>query len=225
MLAHADVKQQQPELPDHVGITGPFSGPYADPGSAIRERGGSSPSTTSMQPAASTPQIAALPEDDTWMPRQACRRLKAAQREHSWDRRRYCSVAIDPRSDTLHRTATSFITAESATRSSTEQGYDTSFAWSAVTIGSARGRELHEGLAQGRQDAIMARQHHVRQKAWTTRPSSGSVHRHDGDVLRRDHTRPEGLTAALEKSHTKPDVLFYTGYYPEFGLLAKDTSL
>jgi len=118
-----------PSGPINVGITGPFSGPYADPGSAIRNAGQLAIDDINAAGGINGRKLVAVPEDDAC---DAQTGVQAAQKLLNESIVAivggYCSGASIPESDTLHRNGDlPFITAASSNPKFTEQGYDNVF--------------------------------------------------------------------------------------------------
>lgn len=209
-----------------VGITGPYSGPYADPGSAIRDAGLLAIDDINAAGGINGRKLQALPEDD------ACDAQTGVQAAEKLLTEGivaivggYCSGASIPESDTLHRNGDlPFITAASSNPLFTEQGYDDVFRMvsrddqEAPADVSFIQQWLHAtkiaimddnstyglGLANSAKQAALA---------------LGMT------VTYFDAITPgeKDYTAALEKvATTGPDALLYSGYYPEYGLLAKE---
>jgi ABC-type branched-subunit amino acid transport system substrate-binding protein len=215
-----------PSSPINVGITGPFSGPYADPGSAIRNAGQLAIDDINAAGGINGRKLAAVPEDDAC---DAQTGVQAAQKLLNESIVAivggYCSGASIPESDTLHRNGDlPFITAASSNPKFTEQGYDNVFRMVSRDDAEAPADVsfMKDWLKAGR-IAIMhdntTYAKGVADSAKQAAQSSGMT------VTYFDAITPgqKDYTAALEKvATTTPDVLFYTGYYPEFGLLAKE---
>jgi len=170
------------------------------------------------------PQMQRFPRTTPAMPRQRAGGSEAAQQSIvASSARVLLGCNRSPRGDTLHRNGTSrFITAASSNPKFTEQGYGHVFRMSAVTMRSARGRELHEGLAQAGKD---------RDHAPTTprTPRRGRLGQAGAQSTGMTVTYFDAITQARrlhrgprKVATTKPDVLFYTGYTRMFGLLAKE---
>src|SRR5437667_1580969 len=115
--------------PINVGITGPFTGPYADPGIAIRNAGELAISDINAAGGINGRKLQAVPEDD------ACDAQQGTQAAEKLLTEKivaivggYCSGASIPESDILHRSGDlPFITAASSNPKFTEQGYDNVF--------------------------------------------------------------------------------------------------
>jgi branched-chain amino acid transport system substrate-binding protein len=215
-----------PGSPINVGITGPFSGPYADPGSAIRNAGQLAIDDINAAGGISGRKLQALPEDDAC---DAQTGVQAAQKLLNQSIVAivggYCSGASIPESDTLHRNGDlPFITAASSNPKFTEQGYDNVFRMVSRDDQEAPADVsfMHDFL-KANKIAIM---HDNTTYAKGVADSAKQAAQSTGmTVTYFDAITPgqKDYTAALEKvATTSPDVLFYTGYYPEFGLLAKE---
>jgi branched-chain amino acid transport system substrate-binding protein len=215
-----------PGSPINVGITGPFSGPYADPGSAIRNAGPLAIDDINAAGGINGRKLQALPEDDAC---DAQTGVQAAQKLLNESIVAivggYCSGASIPESDTLHRNGDlPFITAASTNPKFTDQGYDNVFRMVSRDDQEAPADVsfMHDFLKAGK-IAIM---HDNTTYAKGVADSAKQAAQASGmTVTYFDAITPgqKDYTAALEKvATTTPDVLFYTGYYPEFGLLAKE---
>jgi branched-chain amino acid transport system substrate-binding protein len=215
-----------PGSPINVGITGPFSGPYADPGSAIRNAGQLAIDDINAAGGINGRKLQALPEDDAC---DAQTGVQAAQKLLNESIVAivggYCSGASIPESDTLHRNGDlPFITAASTNPKFTDQGYDNVFRMVSRDDQEAPADVsfIHDFLKASK-IAIM---HDNTTYAKGVADSAKQAAQASGmTVTYFDAITPgqKDYTAALEKvATTTPDVLFYTGYYPEFGLLAKE---
>ncbi len=212
--------------PINVGITGPFSGPYADPGSAIRNAGQLAIDDINAAGGINGRKLQALPEDDTC---DAQTGVQAAQKLLNESIVAivggYCSGASIPESDTLHRNGDlPFITAASSNPKFTEQGYDNVFRM--VSRDDAEAPADVSFMKDWLKAGKIAIMHDNTTYAKGVADSAKQAAQSTGmTVTYFDAITPgqKDYTAALEKvATTKPDVLFYTGYYPEFGLLAKE---
>jgi len=212
--------------PINVGITGPFSGPYADPGSAIRNAGQLAIDDINAAGGINGRKLQALPEDDTC---DAQTGVQAAQKLLNESIVAivggYCSGASIPESDTLHRNGDlPFITAASSNPKFTEQGYDNVFRM--VSRDDAEAPADVSFMKDWLKAGKIAIMHDNTTYAKGVADSAKQAAQSTGmQVTYFDAITPgqKDYTAALEKvATTKPDVLFYTGYYPEFGLLAKE---
>jgi ABC-type branched-subunit amino acid transport system substrate-binding protein len=209
-----------------VGITGPFTGPYADPGSAIRNAGELAIEDINASGGVNGRQLQAVAEDD------ACDAQQGTQAAEKLLTEGiiaivggYCSGASIPESDILHRSGDlPFITAASSNPKFTDQGYDNVFrmvsrddaeapadvSFMKDWLKASKIAILHDNTTYAKGVADSAKQ---------AAAASGVT------VTYFDAITPgqKDYTAALVKiGTTNPDVLFYTGYYPEFGLLAKE---
>src|SRR6266576_2292779 len=211
--------------PINVGITGPFTGPYADPGIAIRNAGELAIADINAAGGIKGRQLKAFNADD------ACDAQQGVQAAQKLLTQKiiaivggYCSGASIPESDTLHRNGDlPFITAASSNPKFTEQGYDNVFRMVSRDDQEAPADVsfMHDFL-KANKIAIMhdntTYAKGVADSAKQAAQSSGMT------VTYFDAITPgqKDYTASLVKvGSTHPDVLFYTGYYPEFGLLAK----
>src|SRR5205807_313108 len=108
-----------------VGITGPFTGAYADPGTAIRNAGELAIADINAAGGINGRMLQGVPEDD------ACDAQQGTQAAEKLLTQGiiaivggYCSGASIPESDILHRTGDlPFITAASSNPKFTEQGF------------------------------------------------------------------------------------------------------
>jgi len=215
-----------PSSPISVGITGPFSGPYADPGSAIRNAGQLAIDDINASGGINGRKLQALPEDDAC---DAQTGVQAAQKLLNESIIAivggYCSGASIPESDTLHRNGDlPFITAASSNPKFTEQGYDNVFRM--VSRDDAEAPADVSFMKDWLKASKIAIMHDNTTYAKGVADSAKQAAQSSGmTVTYFDAITPgqKDYTAALEKvATTGPDVLFYTGYYPEFGLLAKE---
>jgi ABC-type branched-subunit amino acid transport system substrate-binding protein len=215
-----------PTSPIYVGITGPFSGPYADPGSAIRNAGQLAIDDINSAGGINGRKLQAVPEDDAC---DAQTGVQAAQKLLNESIVAivggYCSGASIPESDTLHRNGDlPFITAASSNPKFTEQGYDNVFRM--VSRDDAEAPADVSFMKDWLKASKIAIMHDNTTYAKGVADSAKQAAQSTGmTVTYFDAITPgsKDYTSALEKvATTKPDVLFYTGYYPEFGLLAKE---
>jgi ABC-type branched-subunit amino acid transport system substrate-binding protein len=215
-----------PTSPINVGITGPFSGPYADPGSAIRNAGQLAIDDINAAGGINGRKLQAVPEDDAC---DAQTGVQAAQKLLNESIVAivggYCSGASIPESDTLHRNGDlPFITAASSNPKFTEQGYDNVFRM--VSRDDAEAPADVSFMKDWLKASKIAIMHDNTTYAKGVADSAKQAAQSSGmTVTYFDAITPgqKDYTAALEKvATTSPDVLFYTGYYPEFGLLAKE---
>ena len=212
--------------PIKIGITGPFTGAYADPGIAIRNAGQMAVDEVNKAGGVNGRQLQVFAEDDACDAQQG---TQAAQKLLTdgilINIGGYCSGASIPESDVFHRSGDiPFITAASSNPKFTEQGYDNVYRMVARDDAEAPAdiSFIHDFL-KGNKVAILhdnttyAKGLADAGKAAAT--SSGMT------VTYFDAITPgqKDYTSALTKiGTTNPDVLWYTGYYPEFGLLAKE---
>jgi ABC-type branched-subunit amino acid transport system substrate-binding protein len=215
-----------PTSPINVGITGPFSGPYADPGSAIRNAGQLAIDDINAAGGINGRKLVAVPEDDAC---DAQTGVQAAQKLLNESIVAivggYCSGASIPESDTLHRNGDlPFITAASSNPKFTEQGYDNVFRMVSRDDAEAPADVsfMHDFLKAGKIAIMHDNTTYAKGVADSAKQAASAA---GMTVTYFDAITPgqKDYTAALEKvATTSPDVLFYTGYYPEFGLLAKE---
>jgi len=215
-----------PSSPINVGITGPFSGPYADPGSAIRNAGQLAIDDINAGGGINGRKLQAFPEDDAC---DAQTGVQAAQKLLNQGIVAivggYCSGASIPESDTLHRNGDlPFITAASSNPKFTEQGYDNVFRMVSRDDAEAPADVsfMHDFLHANKIAIMHDNTTYAKGVADSAKQAASAA---GMTVTYFDAITPgqKDYTAALEKvATTAPDVLFYTGYYPEFGLLAKE---
>jgi len=209
-----------------VGITGPFTGPYADPGSAIRNAGELAIEDINAAGGINGRMLQAVAQDDACDAQQG---TQAAEKLLTLGIVAivggYCSGASIPESDILHRSGDlPFITAASSNPKFTEQGYDNVFrmvsrddAEAPADVSFMKDWLKAKSIAIMHDNTTYAKG--VADSAKTAAAAAGVT------VTYFDAITPgqKDYTAALVKvGTTHPDVLFYTGYYPEFGLLAKE---
>src|SRR6266704_812091 len=212
--------------PIKVGITGPFTGPYADPGIAIRNAGELAIDDINKAGGINGRKLEAVPADD------ACDAQQGTQAAEKLLTQGivaivggYCSGASIPESDILHRSGDlPFITAASSNPKFTEQGYDNVFRMVSRDDAEAPADvSFMKDFLKASKIAIM---HDNTTYAKGVADSAKQAATGSGmTVTYFDAITPgqRDYTAALERvATTHPDVLFYTGYYPEFGLLAKE---
>jgi branched-chain amino acid transport system substrate-binding protein len=209
-----------------VGITGPFTGPYAAPGVDIRNAGELAISDINAAGGINGRKLQAVSEDD------ACDAQQGVQAAQKLLNEKiiaivggYCSGASIPESDTLHRNGDiPFITAASSNPKFTDQGYDNVFRM--VSRDDAEAPADVSFMQQWLKASKIAIMHDNTTYAKGVADSAKQAAQAAGmTVTYFDAITPgeKDYTAALVKvSTTHPDVLFYTGYYPEFGLLAKE---
>jgi branched-chain amino acid transport system substrate-binding protein len=211
--------------PINVGITGPFTGPYADPGIAIRNAGELAIADINAAGGINGRQLKAFNADD------ACDAQQGVQAAQKLLTQKiiaivggYCSGASIPESDTLHRNGDlPFITAASSNPKFTDQGYDNVFRM--VSRDDAEAPADVSFMKEFLHASKIAIMHDNTTYAKGVADSAKQAAQASGmTVTYFDAITPgqKDYTAALVKvGSTHPDVLFYTGYYPEFGLLAK----
>src|SRR5438132_7148958 len=209
-----------------VGITGPFTGAYADPGTAIRNAGELAIADINAAGGINGRKLQAVSEDD------ACDAQQGTQAAEKLLTEKivaivggYCSGASIPESDILHRSGDlPFITAASSNPKFTEQGYDNVFRM--VSRDDAEGPADVSFIQQFLKASKIAIMHDNTTYAKGLADSAKQAAQAAGiTVTYFDAITPgqKDYTAALVKVGTgNPDALFYTGYYPEFGLLAKE---
>ncbi len=212
--------------PINVGITGPFTGPYADPGIAIRNAGELAIADINAAGGVNGRHLQAFNADD------ACDAQQGVQAAQKLLTQKiiaivggYCSGASIPESDTLHRNGDlPFITAASSNPKFTDQGYDNVFRM--VSRDDAEAPADVSFMQQWLKATKIAIMHDNTTYAKGVADSAKQSAQAAGmTVTYFDAITPnqKDYTAALVRvGTTHPDVLFYTGYYPEFGLLAKE---
>jgi len=209
-----------------VGITGPFTGPYADPGSAIRNAGELAIEDINASGGVNGRMLQAVAQDDACDAQQG---TQAAEKLLTLGIVAivggYCSGASIPESDILHRSGDlPFITAASSNPKFTEQGYDNVFrmvsrddAEAPADVSFMKDWLKAKSIAILHDNTTYAKG--VADSAKTAASAAGV------NVTFFDAITPgqKDYSSTLVKvGTTNPDVLFYTGYYPEFGLLAKE---
>src|SRR2546423_7036755 len=209
-----------------VGITGPFTGAYADPGIAIRNAGELAISDINAAGGINGRKLQAVPEGD------AC---DAQQGTHAAEKLLtekivaivggYCSGASIPESDILHRSGDlPFITAASSNPKFTEQGYDNVFRM--VSRDDAEAPADVSFMQQWLKASKIAIMHDNTTYAKGLADSAKQAAQASGmNVTFIDAITPgqKDYSSTLVKGGTThPDVLFYTGYCPELGLLSKE---
>ena len=209
-----------------VGITGPFTGAYADPGTAIRNAGELAIADINAAGGINGRMLQGVPEDD------ACDAQQGTQAAEKLLTQGiiaivggYCSGASLPESDILHRTGDlPFITAASSNPKFTEQGYDNVFrmvsrddaeapadvSFMKDWLKASKIAILHDNTTYAKGLADSAK---------TAAAASGVTVTYFDAITPGQKDYSSALTRV---GTTHPDVLFYTGYYPEFGLLAKE---
>jgi len=212
--------------PIMVGITGPFTGPYADPGVAIRNAGELAITDINASGGINGRKLQAVSEDD------ACDAQQGTQAAEKLLTEKivaivggYCSGASIPESDILHRSGDlPFITAASSNPKFTDQGYDNVFRM--VSRDDAEAPAAVSFMKDWLKASKIAIMHDNTTYAKGVADSAKQAAQAAGmTVTYFDAITPgqKDYTAALVKVGTgHPDVLYYTGYYPEFGLLAKE---
>lgn len=209
-----------------VGITGPFTGAYADPGISIRNAGELAIADINAAGGVNGRKLQAVSEDD------ACDAQQGTQAAEKLLTEKiiaivggYCSGASIPESDILHRSGDlPFITAASSNPKFTEQGYDNVFRM--VSRDDAEAPADVSFMQQWLKGTKIAILHDNTTYAKGVADSAKAAAIAAGmTVTFFDAITPgeKDYTAALVRiGTTHPDVLFYTGYYPEYGLLAKE---
>jgi branched-chain amino acid transport system substrate-binding protein len=210
--------------PIKVGITGPFTGSLADPGVDIRNAGQMAIDEINKAGGINGRKLQAVAEDDACDAQQG---TQAAQKLLNEGIVAivggYCSGASIPESDVLHRNGDlPFITAASSNPKFTDQGYDNVFRMvprddeeAPADVGFMHEILKSQKLAIMHDNTTYAKG--VADSAQTSAKGLGI------NVVYFDAITPgqKDYTSALTKvGTTGADVLFYTGYYPEYGLLA-----
>jgi branched-chain amino acid transport system substrate-binding protein len=209
-----------------VGITGPFTGAYADPGTAIRNAGELAIADINAAGGINGRKLQAVSEDD------ACDAQQGTQAAEKLLTEKiiaivggYCSGASIPESDILHRSGDlPFITAASSNPKFTDQGYDNVFRMVSRDDAEAPADVsfMHDWLKGTKLAILHDNTTYAKGVADSAKASATAA---GMTVTFFDAITPgeKDYTAALVRiGTTHPDVLFYTGYYPEFGLLAKE---
>ena len=212
--------------PITIGVTGPFSGPYADPGVAIRNAAEIAVADINSSGGINGRQLQIKAEDDACDAQQGVQAAQKLLNQHIIAIvGGYCSGASIPESDTLHRNGDlPFITAASSNPKFTDQGYDNVFRM--VSRDDAEAPADVSFMKEFLHASKIAIMHDNTTYAKGVADSAKQAAAASGmTVTYFDAITPgqKDYTAALVKvGSTHPDVLFYTGYYPEFGLLAKE---
>ena len=212
--------------PIKVGITGPFTGAYADPGTAIRNAGELAIADINAAGGINGRKLEAVSEDD------ACDAQQGTQAASKLLTEGiiaivggYCSGASIPESDVLRRSGDlPFITAASSNPKFTEQGYDNVFRMVARDDAEAPADVsfMHDILKATKIAILHDNTTYAKGVADSAKAAATAA---GMTVTYFDAITPgeKDYSAALVRiGSTHPDVLFYTGYYPEFGLLAKE---
>jgi len=212
--------------PINIGITGPFTGAYTDPGTAIRNAGQQAVDEVNKAGGVNGRQLKVFAEDDACDAQQG---TQAAQKLITdgivINIGGYCSGASIPESDVFHRSGDiPFITAASSNPKFTEQGYDNVYRMVARDDAEAPADvSFMKDFLKASKIAIL---HDNTTYAKGLADSGKAAAAASGvTVTYFDAITPgqKDYTSALTKiGTTNPDVLWYTGYYPEFGLLAKE---
>jgi len=212
--------------PIKVGITGPFTGSLADPGIDIRNAGQLAIDDINKAGGINGRKLQAVPEDDACDAQQGTQAAQKLLTEGIVASiGGYCSSASIPESDVLHRNGgLPFITAASSNPKFTEQGYDNVYRMvsrddqeAPADVGFMKSILNSSKLAIMHDNTTYAKG--VADSAKSTAQSMGM------QVVYFDAITPgqKDYTSALTRvGTTGADTLFYTGYYPEFGLLAKE---
>jgi branched-chain amino acid transport system substrate-binding protein len=211
--------------PIKIGITGPFTGSLADPGTDIRNAGLMAIDDINKAGGISGRQLQGVAEDDACDAQQG---TQAAQKLLNEGIVAivggYCSGASIPESDVLHRNGDlPFITAASSNPKFTDQGYDNTFRMvprddqeAPADVGFMKEILKATKLAIMHDNTTYAKG--VADSAKSAAQSAGMTVVYFDAITPGQKDYTSALTAVGAKN---PDVLFYTGYYPEYGLLAK----
>ncbi len=212
--------------PIKIGITGPFTGPYADPGIAIRNAGQLAVDEVNKAGGVNGRQLQIFAEDDACDAQQG---TQAAQKLLTngivANIGGYCSGASIPESDVFHRSGDiPFITAASSNPKFTDQGYDNVYRMVARDDAEAPADVsfMKEILKASKIAILHDNTTYAKGVADSAKQAAASS---NVTVTYFDAITPgqKDYTSALTKiGTTNPDVLYYTGYYPEFGLLVKE---
>jgi ABC-type branched-subunit amino acid transport system substrate-binding protein len=217
---------QTNNAPIKIGITGPFTGSLADPGTDIRNAGMLAIDDINKAGGVNGRKLSAVSEDDACDAQQGTQAAQKLLTEGIViNIGGYCSGASIPESDVFHRSGDiPFITAASSNPKFTDQGYDNVFrmvprddqeapadvGYMHTLLGSMKLAIMHDNTTYAKGVADSAK---------TAAQSLGM------QVVYFDAITPgqKDYTSALTKvGTTGADTLFYTGYYPEYGLLAKE---
>jgi branched-chain amino acid transport system substrate-binding protein len=212
--------------PITVGITGPFTGASADPGAAIKNAGLLAVDDINAAGGINGRKLQAVAEDDACDAQQGVQAAQKLLTDHIIAIvGGYCSGASIPESDTMHRNGNlPFITAASSNPKFTERGYNDVFRMVSRDDDEAPADVsfMHSFLHANKLAIMHDNTTYAKGVADSAKQAAQSLNM---TVTYFDAITPgqKDYTAALEKvASTNPDVLFYTGYYPEFGLLAKE---
>ena len=226
LAACGNSTSNSPTSPIKVGITGPFTGPNADPGGAIRNAGELAIDQINAAGGINGRMLQAVAQDD------ACDAQQGTQAAEKLLTQGivaivggYCSGASIPESDVLHRSGDlPFITAASSNPKFTEQGFDNVFRM--VSRDDAEAPADVSFMKDYLKATKIAILHDNSTYAKGVADSAKSAAQSTGmTVTFFDAITPgeKDYSSTLVKvATTNPDVLFYTGYYSEFGLLAKE---
>ena len=129
VVAACGTSSSSSSAPIKVGITGPFTGPYTDPGNAIKNAGELAIADINAAGGINGRKLQAVTEDDACDAQQGVQAAEKLLTEGIVGIvGGYCSGASIPESDTLHRTGNlPFVTAASSNPKFTEQGYNNVF--------------------------------------------------------------------------------------------------
>jgi branched-chain amino acid transport system substrate-binding protein len=211
--------------PIKVGITGPFTGSLADPGTDIRNAGELAIEEINNSGGINGRKLQAVSEDDACDAQQGTQAAQKLINEGiSGIVGGYCSGASIPESDVLRRNGDLFfVTAASSNPKFTDQGYDNVFRMvprddqeAPADVGFMHDLLKTQKIAIMHDNTTYAKG--VADSAKSTATSLGMQVVYFDAITPGQKDYTSALTAVAAKS---PDALFYTGYYPEYGLLAK----
>jgi branched-chain amino acid transport system substrate-binding protein len=212
--------------PIKIGITGPFTGSLADPGTDIRNAGELAIADINKAGGINGRQLQAVSEDDACDAQQGTQAAQKLLTEGIVANiGGYCSGASIPESDVFHRSGDiPFITAASSNPKFTDQGYDNVYRMvprddqeAPADVGY-----MHSLLNSKKLGIMHDNTTYAKGVADSAKAAATSL---GMQVVYFDAITPgqKDYTSALTRVNTTgADVLFYTGYYPEFGLLAKE---
>lgn len=212
--------------PIKVGVQGPFTGASADPGIAIKNAATLAAQNINSNGGINGRKIQLMPTDD------ACDAQQGVQAVEQLMTQGvvafvggYCSGSSIPESDIIHRTKDiPFITAASSNPKFTEQGYNDVYRMVARDDEEAPATMnfFHSYLHLNKIAILDDNTTYALGLANSAKQTAQSL---GMTVTYFDALVPgqQDYSAFLTKvATTHPDLLYYTGYYPEFGVLAKE---
>lgn len=212
--------------PIKVGVQGPFTGASADPGIAIKNAATLAMQNINSSGGINGRKIEVMPTDD------ACDAQQGVQSVEQLMTQGvvafvggYCSGASIPESDIIHRTHDlPFITAASSNPKFTEQGYNDVYRMVSRDDEEAPATiDFFHSFLHVNKVAIL--DDNTTYALGLADSAKQTAQQLGMTVTYLDAIVPgqQDYSAALEKvATTHPDLLYYTGYYPEFGVLAKE---